>query len=249
MNTVAIYSILSVIAVSLISFIGALTLVFNSRFGKSGVNFMVSFAAGALLGDVFIHLLPELAEEGKFTFSFSLIILGSILGFFILEKFIHLHHHHHETDEHEQEYHPVAWLNIIGDGLHNLIDGLIIGGAYLVDIKLGLATTVAVMLHEIPQEIGDFSILLYAGFSKAKALFYNFASALTALVGVVFALLVGNVEGFAGILVAIGTGSFIYIAVADLIPEIHKSKNNFFPQLLAMMLGIGIMLALLLLAK
>ncbi len=157
-----------------------------------------------------------------------------------------MHHHHGETDETEH-HHPVAYLNLVGDGLHNLIDGMIIGGAYLIDIKLGLATTVAVMLHEIPQEIGDFSILIFGGFSKAKALFYNFLSALTAILGAIIALVVGNVESFATILVAIGVGSFIYIAAADLIPEIHRSRQKAWPQFLAMILGIAIMSALLLL--
>jgi zinc and cadmium transporter len=244
MNQTSLFAILSVIAVSLISFVGAASLSLHSRF-KSALHLLVSFAAGALLGDVFIHLLPELAEADRLTPTISLVILASIVGFFITEKFIHLHHHHNETDEDEHRHHPVAYLNLIGDGLHNLIDGLIIGGAYLIDIQLGLATTVAVMLHEIPQEIGDFSILIYAGMSRGKALFYNFLSALTAIVGVIIALIVGNVDSFAAILVAVGIGSFIYIAVADLIPEIHKSRHKIWPQVLAMAFGIGIMLLLL----
>ena len=247
MDIIAVYTIVSVLAISLISFLGAVVLAVHSKFGSTALHFLVSFAAGALLGDVFVHLLPELAEGGTFDFKISLIILASIIGFFVLEKFLHLHHHHGETQESEHHHHPVAYLNLIGDGLHNLIDGMIIAGAYLIDIKLGLATTVAVMLHEIPQEIGDFSILIYGGFSKTKALFYNFLSAITAVVGAVIALVIGDVENFATILVAIGVGSFIYIAVADLIPEIHRSRQKAWPQFLAMLLGIAIMFALLLL--
>ena len=120
--------------------------------------------------------------------------------------------------------HIFKWHFISPDFLY-LIDGLIIGGAYLIDLRVGLATTVAVILHEIPQEIGDFGVLIYAGFSRKKALFFNFLSALMALVGVFVALSIGRIENFTPILVAIGTGSFLYIAVADLIPEIHKSKK------------------------
>jgi len=245
MTTIAIYTILSVLAVSLISFAGAVALAMTSRLSKSVIFFFVSFAAGALLGDVFVHLLPELVEEGKFTANTSLVIFGSIIGFFILEKFIHIHHHHGDVTETEHNHHPVAYLNLIGDGFHNLIDGLIIGAAYIVDIQLGIATTIAVLLHEIPQEIGDFSVLIYAGFSKVKALFFNFLSALMALVGAIIALTVRDIENFATTIVAVGIGSFIYIAVADLIPEIHKSKSQTSLQFFAMALGIAIMFALL----
>ncbi len=239
------YAILSVLAVSLISFVGVLTLSLHSRFGKSILHFIVSFAAGALLGDVFIHLLPELAHEGKFTPTISWVILGTIIVFFLTEKFIHWHHHHDETEESKQQHHPVALLNLIGDGLHNIIDGLIIGGAYMVDVKLGLATTVAVILHEIPQEIGDFGVLIYAGFSQRRALFYNFLSALTAIIGVVIALTLKNTQNIATTLVAIGVGSFLYISVADLIPEIHKTRGKIWVPFTALVLGMAIMFALL----
>ncbi len=238
------YAILSVIVVSLISLIGVFTLSLNSNILQKRLKFLVGFSVGALLGDVFIHLLPELVDQG-FDLKISLIILGSIIGFFIAEGFIHLHHHHNETNETEHTHHPVAYLNLIGDGLHNLIDGLIIGAAYLVDIQVGVATTIAVILHEIPQEIGDFGVLLYAGFSKRKALFYNFLSGLTALLGVIIALSVGQIENFTNILVAVGVGSFIYIALVDLVPEIHKSRGKILSQFSTVLLGVTIMFLLL----
>jgi zinc and cadmium transporter len=247
MNTAYVYAILSVVVVSMISLVGVFTLSHQSRLSHKSIRFMVSFAVGALLGDVFIHLIPELAEKGNLNLNTSLIILASIVGFFITESFIQLHRHHTEPDEVEHAHHPVAYLNLIGDGLHNLIDGLIIGAAYLIDIQAGIATTIAVILHEIPQEIGDYGILLYAGFSKSKALFYNFMSAIVAMIGVVLALLVGEIENFATILVAIGIGSFIYISLADLVPEIHKSKAAAFSQFLTIMLGIAVMSVLLVL--
>lgn len=245
MDTTSVYAIISVMGVSLISFVGLFALSFRSDFGKKTLRFLISFSIGALLGDVFIHLIPELAEEGLFDLNISLVILASIVGFFLMEGFIHLHHHHHEPDEIEHAHHPVAYLNLIGDGLHNLIDGLIIGAAYLVDVQVGVATTLAVILHEIPQEIGDFGVLIYAGFTKTKALFFNFISGLTALLGVIIALAVGEVEHFAAVIVAIGIGSFIYIALADLVPEIHKSRGKIFTQSAAMLLGIAVMSALL----
>src|SRR3989344_312055 len=247
MNTASIYALLSVFVVSLVSFVGILTLSLHSRFGKSMMHFIVSFAAGALLGDVFIHLLPEVAAEGKFTAQLSWVILATIVIFFLTEKLIHWHHHHDETEESKQTHHPVALLNLVGDGLHNMIDGLIIGGAYLVDWKPGLATTVAVVLHEIPQEIGDFGVLIYAGLSRRRALFYNFLSGLTAMVGVIIALTLKNTENIATILVAIGIGSFLYISVADLIPEIHKTRDKIWVAFIAILSGIGVMAALLLL--
>lgn len=245
MTSTSIYAIFSVLAVSLISFVGLFALSVNWKDVKKTVRFLVSFAVGALLGDVFIHLLPKLVEEGQFDFKISMIILISIFIFFIMESFIHWHHHHHETDEAEHKQHPVVFLNLLGDGLHNMIDGLIIGGAYLIDVQIGVATTIAVILHEIPQEIGDFGVLIYGGLTKGRALFYNFLSALAALLGVIIALVLGEAENFSAILVAIGIGSFIYISLADLIPEIHKSRGKAFLQLLAMLSGVAIMFALL----
>lgn len=248
MNQASIYAIISVIVVSLISLIGLFTLSIKEYFTKRVVTFLVAFSAGALLGDVFIHLLPELAETGFLNLEISLYILGAIVLFFILERYIHWHHHHNnEHDEDCSEHiHPVAYTILLGDGFHNLIDGLIIGGAFLLDIKLGVATAVAVILHEIPQEIGDFGVLLYAGFSKTRALFYNFLSALAAVLGTIIALAIGTTDKTLAILAALAIGSFIYIATADLIPEIHKDKKRTVPYLFSFLSGIGIMALLLL---
>jgi zinc and cadmium transporter len=137
-------------------------------------------------------------------------------------------------------------MNVVGDGFHNLIDGLVIGGSYLVSVPLGLATTLAVIFHEIPQEIGDFGILLHAGFNKAKALLLNFVSALAAFLGAVVALAIGSrVAGFSEFLIPFTAGGFIYIAGSDLIPELHKEvkpSRSFF-QFVALLLGLLLMLA------
>lgn len=245
MNDVWLYTILSVIAVSTVSLVGLFTIWLTNPLGKRIFLFLVGFSAGALLGDVFIHLLPELVEEDEFTSTTSLYILGTIIGFFILEKYLHWHHHHGEGDMNEHATHPFVYTNLIGDGLHNLIDGMIIAGAYMLDINLGIATTIAVALHEIPQEIGDFGVLVYGGFTKSKALLFNFFSALTAVVGAVIALYLGENVTALPILIALGIGSFTYISLADLIPAIHKEKEQTLAQLLSFGLGIVAMFLLL----
>jgi zinc and cadmium transporter len=247
MTTIWLYAIGSVLLISVISLIGLFTIWFTTSMGRKILVMLVGLSAGALLGDVFIHLLPELVENCGFNLNTSLYILGAIMVFFILENYLHWHHHHGSGEAGEHATHPFVYNNLIGDGVHNLIDGLIIGGAYLIDINLGIATTIAVAFHEIPQEIGDFGVLVYGGFSKAKALFFNFISALTALVGVVIALTFGTSEKTLSFLAALAIGSFLYIASADLIPQIHKEKHKSIAHVASFALGIALMFGLLLL--
>lgn len=247
-NTILI-TILSVFLVSIISFIGLFTLSINQKKLKKVVTYLISFAAGALLGDVFIHLLPEIAEKTNFSLTTSIYILSGIGIFFILEKFIHWEHCHGNILQ-ENHIHPFAYLNLLGDALHNFIDGVIIAASYLISIPAGLATTIAVILHEIPQEIGDFGVLLHGGFTKGKALFLNFLTALTAILGAVIAILATKtIQNIEILLIPIAIGGFIYIAGSDLIPELHKETNlkKSFIQLISLILGVLIMLSLLLL--
>jgi len=240
------YAIGSVLAISLLAFIGLLTLSIKEKTLNRILIYLVSFSAGALIGDAFIHLLPEIVEEVGFTLSISLWVLFGIVLMFILEKFIHWHHCHiHDHKHHKVE--PFAIMNLIGDGVHNFIDGLIIGASYLISIPVGIATTLAVALHEIPQEISDFGVLMHGGFSKSKALFFNFVSALAAVIGVLVALTASMyISGIEQILVPMAAGQFIYIAAADLIPELHKetdSKKSII-QLIWFILGIFVMVLL-----
>lgn len=244
-----IYSLLSVFIVSLISFAGLAVLAIETERLKKILIYVISFSAGALLGDTFIHLLPEVSENG-ISLSIALYVLLGIIIFFILEKVIHWHHYHMPVGKGHPHAHPFAYTNLIGDGLHNFLDGVIIAGAYLIDVPVGIATTIAVIFHEIPQEIGDFGVLIYAGFSRTKALMMNFLSALTALIGVIAALLISNRIGdLQFILVPIAAGGFIYIAGSDLIPELHKERGivTSLLQLAALLVGIGVMVLLLLL--
>ena len=235
------YALLSVILVSLITFVGILTVSMKMDKLRKILLYLVSFAAGGLLGGAFIHLIPETIAEFGFTNQVSLYLLGGVVLFFILEKFICWRHcHHPTTNDHP---HPLAYMNLIGDGVHNFIDGLIIAASYLVSLPLGIATTIAVILHEIPQEIGDFGVLVYAGFSRKRALGMNFLTALTAVAGAVIVLLLGFMEGLAAFLLPLAAGGFIYIAGSDLIPELHKEMNirRSAVQLFFIVLGIAVM--------
>ena len=239
------YPLASVLAVSLVSFTGLFAISVNPERLKKVLFILISFAAGTLLGDAFLHILPEIVAEHGWSITISLYLLISIVLFYCLEQFIHWHHYHHVSEE---ERHPVGLLNLVGDGFHNFIDGLIIGTSYLVSVELGIATTLAVIFHEIPQEIGDFAILLHSGFTRGKALLYNFLSALTAVLGTLLAIgISGRFEGTVPFFLALTAGGFIYIATADLIPELHKEVNikKSFIQLFSFLCGMGLMFLLL----
>ena len=247
MLTIWIYTLASVFLISLISLVGIFTLSIKLHKLNKILLYMVSFSAGALFGDAFIHLLPEAVEEYGFGFKISLFVILGITFSFVVEKFIHWHHCHDlECEEHRHQ--PFLYMNLLGDGVHNFIDGLIIGASYMVSIPVGIATTVAVLLHEIPQEIGDFGVLVHGGFSKGKALFCNFLIGLTSVVGAIIALFIGAyTENLTMFLIPFAAGGFIYIAGSDLIPELHKEvgvKKSFF-QLITFVLGIVIMSLLL----
>jgi len=201
----------------------------------------VAFAIGALFGDVFIHLLPELAEGGL-SVELSLTVLAGIIVFFVLEKVVHWHHCHHA--EHSDKCATFTYMSMTGDALHNIIDGIILAGAFLAGPVIGFSTALAVFLHEVPQEIGDFAVLLKGGFSKKKALGFNFLTALTAFVGAGIALVFSfAIQGITPFFIAFAAGSFLYIAGTDLFPELHKEFNSkkAVIQLFFILLGIAVM--------
>lgn len=242
------YTIASVLAISLVSFVGVLTLVIEHRKLHELLLYFVSFSAGALFGDAFIHLLPEVAEKTGFGVQLSLYVLSGLIFSFVVEKLIHWRHCH--VPHTHKHIHPFAVMNLAGDAVHNFIDGTIIAASYFASIPVGIATTVAVVLHEIPQEIGDFGVLLHGGFSKAKALLCNFLIALTAFAGAILALLFTSyVENIQLFLLPFAAGNFIYIAGSDLIPELHKevAVKKSVIQFLFFISGMLVMLVLLLL--
>lgn len=239
------YSFLAVLIVSLISFVGIFTLSIKAEQLKKILLYIIGFSTGALFGDVFIHLLPEMIKENSFTIITSFCLISGILVFFIMEKIIHWQHCHMPITK--QHVHPFAYTIIIGDALHNVIDGMIITSSFIVNVPLGMATTLAVIFHEIPQEIGDFGILIHGGFSKKKALFINFLAALTAFIGMFIAFFLnGIISGIQGFFIPFTIGSFIYIAGSDLIPELHKETElrKSALQLIAFILGIFVMVIL-----
>lgn len=248
MNQVWLYSLVSVVLVSLVSLVGIIMLGIKIDRLKKILIYLISFSAGALLGDAFIHLLPELIDNGNFGVLSAIYILSGILLFFILEKVIHWQHCHMPVSK--THVHPFAYMNLVGDALHNFIDGLIIAASYIISIPAGIATTIAVVLHEIPQEIGDFGVMIYAGFSKFKAISLHFLTGLLAVAGTLIGLwLVDFMNNSEIFLISVAIGGFIYIAGSDLIPELHKETKVSISigQILAFILGVVVMLALLLL--
>ena len=242
-----VYALASTAIVSLISLVGIFTIMVSARQLDRVVPLLISLAVGALFGDALVHLLPEAFEESGSTALTSLYVIVGILLFFLLERFLHWHHEHHTQSV--NPVHPVAFVNIVSDGVHNFLDGVIIGASYLVSFPIGLATTTAVALHEVPQELGDFGILLHAGFTPRRALAMNFLSAGLAFVGVVISLLLGpNVTEYTAFMLPLTAGGFIYIAGSDLIPELHHEHHlaGSLAQFAMVVVGIGLMYALLL---
>ena len=238
----------SVFLVSLTSLIGIVVISSDTRRVQRIVFVLVSVAVGAMFGDVFIHILPEVFTSPHASLVTRLLILAGIVLFFLLEKFLLWRHEH--FPHYGDCIHPVGYVNLVAGGLHNFIDGLLIGSSYLVSLPVGLGTTLAVLLHEIPHEIGDFGVLLHAGFSMRNAVWLNFLSALLAVVGTVTALLVGEtLKTVPLIILPVTAGGFIYIAGSDLVPELHKERHlaKSVLQLLAIGVGIGLMLLLTLL--
>ena len=227
-------------------------LVMKKKISQSTLLFLLSMSVGVLLATVFTDFLPEVFEESH-GLEGPIIILVGFLLMFILEKFVHYHHNREcEHDEHKHAHgdshghghghaYHLASVNLVGDGLHNFIDGLVIAGAYAVSIPLGISATIAIMLHELPQEIADFGVLVYSGMSKKKALIFNFLSAITAIVGTLIGLfLVGRVEGFVHFIIPFAAGNFLYIAASNLLPQLHRhcELKETLVHLIAIVIGI-----------
>ena len=218
--TALFYALLSALIVSLVAFIGVITLSINDKLLNKVLIYLVSFSAGGLMGGAFFHLLPESLEASENILSVFVFSMVGFCLFFILERFLRWHHCHDKACDSRKH---LGHLNLIGDVAHNFLDGLIIITTYVVNPGLGLVTTLSIIFHEIPQELGDFGVLLYAGFKKTKALFLNFLTALAAVLGVLFGyLLINYISGLTSYLVPLAAGGFIYIGASDLIPELQK---------------------------
>ncbi len=243
-------SVLAWIVVS--SFIGGLLSVscaalFSLNARLHWVNALVSYAIGALLGAAFLEILPEAIKLSQNGTIIGATLLFGILLFFILEKLLlwrHCHHEHCEVHEaHEQNDHGRSGIMImVGDTVHNFVDGIIIAAAFLTDIQLGIVTALAIIAHEIPQEVGDFMILLHSGYSKVRALQLNLISSMATLVGGVLAYYaLEPMREMIPVLLALAAASMIYVAVADLIPGLHKRTqlHDTLQQVVMIALGVG----------
>lgn len=248
MPLLSLYTLGSVLLVSLLSFLGIFFFLFESGVVKKTLLYFVSFSTGGLLGDVFIHIMPELAEKQD-TFATSLyVLLSGIVFSFIVEKIIHWRHCHAMPLEHQDHHHSTGIMSSAGESVHNLIDGIVIAAAYMASVPIGISTTLAVVFHEIPHEIGNFAVLLHSGFGRGRALLFNILSASTAIAGAILVLLTSrSFDAFTGYLLPFAAGNLLYIAGSDLIPELHKETGwkQSVGQLIALLCGIAVMVLLL----
>lgn len=223
-------TVIATFLTSLFSLTGIYALSLKEKTLHSILLVLVAFSAGSILGTAYLNLLPEATELLEGQIAFIYITLGFIL-FFFLERFIYWYHGHgHEADisakTGRRTTKGFAYLNLIGDGAHNFIDGIVIAASFLIGFPVGLNTTIAVIFHELPQEMGDYGILVYAGFKRSKALLLNFLVALTVVLGgISAALFIEMVETLKGLFIALSAGGFIYLAASELIPELHKEKS------------------------
>ena len=212
----------STFLVSLISLVGIFTLSMKDSLLHKMLFCLIGFSAGALIGSAFLHILPEVLLKTNSTVVFYYLILGIIL-FFLMERYLHWRHCH-DKDCH---IHAFTYLNLFGEAFHNFIDGIAIAASFIISIKLGVVTTLAIILHEIPKELGNFGVLIYGGFSRKKALLYNFICALMAMIGALMGYFISSfAHDFSSFIMPLTAGGFIYIAMSDLIPEVHKESNQ-----------------------
>lgn len=230
--------LLATLLSSVVSLFGAFLLAFKSKWSQPFALHLTALSSGVLLSTALLHLAPEAIHETGNVESIFIAIFAGIVGFFLLERLLLWYHHHHDS----HHPHPAAWLVIVGDGVHNFIDGVTIAATLMVNPALGILTTIAIGAHEIPQEIADFAILINSGWNRRRALLWNVLSALTALAGAVLMFLAGPfLEPFLPWIIGFSAGMFLYIALADLIPELHHKtlhQNEKWTQLIWFLGGI-----------
>lgn len=213
--------ILATIIISLLSLIGIFTIFMRKQTLHGVINYLVAFSIGGLIAGAFFNLIPESETTLGSQMTFIFVSIG-LLIFFLIEKVLHWRHCHDDNCK----VHSFAYTSLVGDAIHNFLDGIVIAAAFLVDFKVGLATSLAIIIHEIPQELGDFGVLIRAGLTKQKALLFNLLTALTCVLGGVFGFIFLNkIESIVPYVIAITAGGFIYVAVSDLIPEIRNEMS------------------------
>ena len=234
-------ALLCAVGVSVISFAGVFLLSVKRQALNKVLLLLVSFAVGALLGNSFFHLLPEAYFHLPSVSHTAWICIAGFLVFFVIEQFLHVHSHGKGEGGQVKNY---GYLSLYADGIHNFTDGILIAVAWMSSPEMGMATTIAIVLHEIPQEISDFGVLLKAGFTRKKALLYNFYSACTAVLGTVLTLWAGEqIDHWSVYVLPFAAGGFIYLGAASLLPEILKetNKRNYWLYMLCILLGVFVM--------
>jgi zinc and cadmium transporter len=239
---ILVWIVLSGLAMSAIALVGSVTLLLSESTLKRITLPLVAFAAGSLLGGAFLHMIPAAVEETDSANGVFLWILIGFSSFFVVEQFLHWHHCHREYADCKQ---PVGYLILFGDGIHNFTGGLAVASAFMVDIRLGITTWIAAAAHEIPQELGDFAVLVHGGWSKPGALLMNLFSALTFPIGGALAYM-ASFEFDVSFLLPFAAGNFIYIAASDMVPEVnrHRSLVSNFVHFGSLMTGILLLLIL-----
>jgi len=241
--------LIAVTIVSLVSLTGVAFIFLRKKTIEKIIFPLVAFASGSMLGAAFLVMLPEsLGDLGSPNLTFSVVLIG-IIAFFVMERILFWHQCRYNICH----SHPYIYLTIFGDSVHNFVDGMVIAGSFMlgaapggINMPLGLLATVAVVVHEVPQELGDFGILLYGGLTMKKALIYNFASALAAIAGAIIAYFSLSFINYSALLVAFAAGGFIYVSAVNLIPKLHEEHANkkFAIQLLLFLVGIALIQAL-----
>ena len=233
--------ILGGVAISAIALVGGLAALLPERVLDRILMPIVGLAAGSLLGGALFHMLPSAVDALGNSLTVYVWVVAGFVSFFVLEQALHWHHCHFRRDEHRK---PLGYLLLVADGLHNLIGGLAVGSAFIVDLRVGVVTWVAAAAHEIPQELGDFGVLVQGGWTKRSALLWNFASALTFLVGGVIAYFAAEVVDVAYLL-PFAAGNFIYIAAADLVPELatQSAARDKLETTASLLVGLAVLFA------
>lgn len=233
----------SVLASTLLAVLGAILLFLNKEHLDRILIYLVALSTGAIFGGVFIHLVPRYANNIGYTHFTGLVVLTGIIGSHILEKVIHWHCHRFDHD-----VEPFSYMILAGDGIHNVLDGIVIASSYLVSVSAGIAATIAVILHKIPKEVGDFGTLVHGGFSEKKALAFNMGIGAFMFLGAGLVMLASGVENADKLLIPLTIGNFVYIAGTDLFPEIKESgeENSHWMTIAVFIAGIGLMYSIVL---